>query len=687
MKKILLFLCMIVCLPCVVNAQKDKRPDSYNYKRGVEAVSEEKYEDAITYLNQEVQDNPKNGYAFSWIAYVRALFHDYGKALDAADLALKHIPKKDTEYVTFTYTTRASVLLNLNDTLNALLSYGNAIKADPKDTELYEKRAQVYYEQGQYDYADADYMTITSIKPGDVMGYMGLGRNANARKQWDKALEQFNYVEKLAPTYSSVHAFRAETYAGLKDWNKCTDDIVAAMEQEWDYKAMAIASELDDQSTTLLVSKMKVKMAKDQNSVIWPYAIGLIYENRNQYQKAVEAYTKANEVEISPTILNRLSNCYSELGEYPLSLDAIEKAININAESDMYFRQKASALYELDRKEEVLQACDQAITINPEESVNYYYRAWYKQLYSQYDEALEDITTAVVLSPDFSFYYITRGNIYQLMGKNQMALEDYQKAIELGNQSGNERARLFYAYQGCGDNQKAVELLEKTLADENVDEGDLYEAACLYAKMDDKQKAIDYLGQALQKGYKHITHLMYDHDLDNIRQTTEFKELVEKYDNRGKYQSVPNQKEQAGEEEQVYGETKEIPFTKENGICKVKCDINGLPLHFVFDTGASTVSISMVEATFMFKNGYLSKNDIIGSQNFMDANGNISVGTVIMLRSVKFGDEELTNVRASVVSNQVAPLLLGQSVLGRLGRIEIDNRKQVIRISNILTAQ
>lgn len=42
---------------------------------------------------------------------------------------------------------------------------------------------------------------------------------------------------------------------------------------------------------------------------------------------------------------------------------------------------------------------------------------------------------------------------------------------------------------------------------------------------------------------------------------------------------------------------------------------------------------------------------------------------------------ELTNVRASVVANQNAPLLLGQSVLQRLGKIEIDNEKRVIKIT------
>lgn len=55
-------------------------------------------------------------------------------------------------------------------------------------------------------------------------------------------------------------------------------------------------------------------------------------------------------------------------------------------------------------------------------------------------------------------------------------------------------------------------------------------------------------------------------------------------------------------------------------------------------------------------------------------------GTVINLRKVSFGDTELTNVKASVARNLKAPLLLGQSVLSRLGSVEIDNQKQVIRI-------
>lgn len=62
----------------------------------------------------------------------------------------------------------------------------------------------------------------------------------------------------------------------------------------------------------------------------------------------------------------------------------------------------------------------------------------------------------------------------------------------------------------------------------------------------------------------------------------------------------------------------------------------------------------------------MNANDVVGSLRYMDANGDMSVGTIINLKNVNFGGLDLNNVRASVVRNQKAPLLLGQSVLGKV---------------------
>ena len=61
------------------------------------------------------------------------------------------------------------------------------------------------------------------------------------------------------------------------------------------------------------------------------------------------------------------------------------------------------------------------------------------------------------------------------------------------------------------------------------------------------------------------------------------------------------------------------------------------------------------------------------SRKYLTADGNIAEGSVICIREVQVGDVTLKNIEASVVKNQKAPLLLGQSVLERFGSFTLDN--------------
>ena len=130
-----------------------------------------------------------------------------------------------------------------------------------------------------------------------------------------------------------------------------------------------------------------------------------------------------------------------------------------------------------------------------------------------------------------------------------------------------------------------------------------------------------------------------------------------------------------------------IKMKREGGVSKVPCKVNGLSLSFIFDTGASEVSISLTEARFMFKNGYLMKSDILGTANFMDANGDISEGVTINLKEIEIGGLKLYNVRASIVKNSNAPLLMGQSAISKLGIVQIDLATNTLTILKSSTSQ
>lgn len=669
-------LSILVLCSSVMLADNIKRPDSYNYSRGVEAINNNNAEEALDYLNKEINEHPDNGYAFAWIALVRNYNEEFGRALTAANVAVKKIPSKDKEYKAFAYGTRAQVYLNLEDTIQALKDYSQAINIVPDDDRFYNQRAQVYYEQGKYDLADKDYLKMISLKEGDVMGYMGIGRNANAQKRYEDAIKQFDYVVKLEPNYSSAYSFRAESYIGLKKYNEAIDDVISALGIDRDRKAFYELQELADSAFEQTVAKLKVQKIKEPNEQSWDYDLGIVYERAAKYNKAIAYYKESLEKESNIITASRISSCYDDLGDYDKALEYCNQAIALDSVKTNYLYEKANILDNAGRTQEAIKTMSDYIANTPDEPAGYYQRGWFKDHSGDIEGALEDYTMAITLQPNEAYAYLNRGVLYRLKGENAKAESDFKQVVRLDSIP-EEAECSFYAYYYLGQKDKAIEILN-TILDKDK-KGNCYDAACLYSVMGEKEKALSYLRQSLEDGYRRFAHIKRDRDLNNIRNTEEFKVLLKEFEEKHLQELAADAD---GDDSSYELKVEEIPFTKESGVCKVKCAINGLPLHFIFDTGAADVSISSVEATFMAKNDFLSSSDIIGKQNYQTADGNITEGTIINLKDVKLGSLHLNNIKASVVRNQAALLLLGQSVLSKLGKIEIDNTKNVLRITH-----
>ena len=84
-----------------------------------------------------------------------------------------------------------------------------------------------------------------------------------------------------------------------------------------------------------------------------------------------------------------------------------------------------------------------------------------------------------------------------------------------------------------------------------------------------------------------------------------------------------------------------LQMEKDGGVYKIPCELNGLKMRFIFDTGASTVCMSQNYAIFMAENGYLSKDDIIGHSKSTVADGRTINNKVVNIRSLKIGGLEL----------------------------------------------
>lgn len=527
MKQFLSTFMFLSFLVCSTNAQETKRPESYNYKQGVEALQNNDLEKALEYLDKELQEHEDNGYAFVWVAIIKNHLEEYGKALTAANSSIRYIPKEDSLFRAFAFTTRGDIFLALDEKEKALADYSTAIEILPNEVGSYEKRAEFYFTEGKYNLSDKDYLRIIALDPGRTMGYMGLGRNAKKQGKYEEAISQFNYVIKLAPDYAQGYSFRAESYIFLKKYNEAMDDMITALDIDRDKKAFYLLQDLADSAQTIVTAKLKVQTNKYPNDYYWPYCLGIIYERSEQYPIAIKYYKTSLSKEINNVICERIADCLNEAGDYKQALTYIDQAIQLDSTYNYYFMQKANIEYNAGMTKEAIADLDRYISNKPDHYSGYYRRGWLKDNAEDIDGAIEDYTMSIVLEPSYAYAYMNRGILYWKKNDKEATIADFKTTIELDTVP-NDNSSAQYAYLYLEQITEAKEWMNKVL-EKSSDKGNYYDAACLYSIIGEKKQAIDYLRLALEKGFRRFAHIERDNDLNNIRRLLAFKELLDTY--------------------------------------------------------------------------------------------------------------------------------------------------------------
>lgn len=678
-----IFILLVILLSSVgISYAKDRLIDSYNLNRAYEEGDKGNKTEAMSFFDKELKEHPNNGYAYLGKAGIHYDQKQYDEAIQSLNMALKHLPKKDKISVSTAYCLRGKTLLSITDTIAALADFKTSISINPNFSDAYETRGKVYYEQGNLDLANADYLKLIELNPGNIMGYMGVGRNAQAQHKHSEAISQFDRVIAMYPDYSSAFAFRAESYIAKNEYLKAIDDICRALEIDSNSKAYGLMYKFPKEQMELIAIKLKGLSAKDPHTGEYYYYTGLLYAHHKMYDKSNDALEKGYDIDARACFIQQLAENSQETGDYNLALNYIEKAQQMSPNDIDLIHMKADMLGESGDIDGAIAEWNRYIEKTPDFFGGYYRRGWFKDISMQTDAAIDDYKMAIMLQPDYAYAHLGLADMLMRKGEIDHAKDEYHKVIELDSIPNNESCAM-YALLALDRKDDAISFMNKVLENDTTDAGNYYEAACFYSRIGDMDVAIKHLKTALDKGFRRFYHIRHDDDIEELRKMPEFEEIMAIYETT--QSPIPESKNDEETDSTVsYTDPVEIPFTPDGGCASVKCTINELPLNFIFDTGASIVSISQLEANFMLKNGYLKREDFAGTGRFIDANGDISEGSIVNLRSVDFGGLHLDNVRASVVRNQKAPLLLGQSVLGRLGRIEIDNSNKKLIITKRL---
>ena len=686
MKHILNLLAALLLATLSVNtyAQKNKPENDYNLKKAYEVLNEEKDEaKALDLVNKQLKETPNNVDALMLRMRLYRQKKDYGRALEDLNHVLRvNKPKKTDLQTSSIHWWKAYIYDDMGDKANTAASLKTAYELAKKDNKENLQSIAFDYAQALYyledlDGADAIYRQMLKENEADGGAMVGMARNMIDRGQYKEAVELLEKCERMDSDYAEVYRFKMQAYDKLGETTKAIDAGLDWFDKN-DDASLSTISEILVKRPNYAEASLKSRIKKSENPIQWKYFLCMFYENTHKYAEAVKAYDEL-EAEFGHYDQINLyrSDCYSELGLNEMAIVDISKIME--KEADWHELVQRGDYYRLTGNlDSAIADFSAAIEDSPKSAYAYYKRGWCYEMKGNRGKALEDYNMGIEMRDDYPYLFLMRGELLLQDGNKAEADADFEKVIQIDTVVDNNSCRM-YALHFLGRDQEAEEWMDKIIAQDPDDDGNYYDQACLYSRMGRLQESIAALRVSFEKGYRSFAHIRLDDDMDAVRDLPEFIALIAEYEAKHAEYLKEFELAMPAKEETV---TEIAVKRNPGGTLEIPCDINGLPLQMIFDTGASDVTISSVEANFMFKNGYLSEKDIKGKKYYQIANGQISEGTTITLHEVKIGDAVLHNVDASVVKSQKAPLLLGQSAMERFGTITIDNQNNKLIIKH-----
>jgi tetratricopeptide (TPR) repeat protein len=457
--------------------------------------------------------------------------------------------------LTYNHSSMASILVERADAearlkrySKAIDDYNKAIFFDPNLKMVHSRRAHVYEAMANYKAAIGEYEKALADVKGDklnqAMIWNYIAANQFALGNYEKSVKADSIAIAAIPQFSMAYANKGWANLHMGKLQQAIDDFTESMKgfqsspQELAaiYRNRGDAYRLHEQYTEAIADyNSALQYVPDFADCYWGLATsygltGQFLLAENNFARCANLFKGNNNHE--------LSRLYVDWGGMEdLRRDYAKKIMNdslaiVYDPKNIDARGALAHAYALDGQ--VQQSIDRFTDL-----VRFYqgdrkvltdiYSAIAEQEYflGQYDKSVNVINTAITVNPQAFMMYLVRGRDYLKKSNNDMATADFNKILVLdtSKKSSSYAFALFFT----GKQDQAVGVMQANL--KNADSNLLrlyqyYHLARIYALMNKPDEANSYLKKSIDGGYSK-KYARVDPDFDNIRNTPEFKDIVD----------------------------------------------------------------------------------------------------------------------------------------------------------------
>jgi tetratricopeptide (TPR) repeat protein len=519
-------------------------------------------DESVESYSKAIEIKPDYGYAYNGLGNTYFTMKEYRKALNNYWMAFQY----DSLSKYYLYNIGNSYL-NLDNRDSAFLYLDKAIKTDPKYALAVYRKGDVFAKYDEDDSAEFYFKKAMEIDPDDEDIYNSYGNLKYYDLKYDEAVTYYEKALKIKPRFreawfnlANCYRFMGDTVTAIRNFQR---SIEADSSYVLAYTTIAgIYSGSGDNENALKYYQEAVSKNPYNKEAL--NAIANYYYDRLDYNNAIQYYLMIEENDPDDIeALNDIGNSYYYLPDYDNAMVYYQKVlaidpgykyalVNVGNVYDItnqpekaieyyYFATLSDDSYLLAHQslgqmyfkqmdyEKAIKCFEKVIMLDSTYLWGYDYLAYTYYNQGEYEKAIHYFKIVIGLDSLFTDAWYQLGNQLQYLGRYDESVKYFMKSIELDPANYNYYVGLAYTYVRNGKYEESGQLFLKSIELAPDVSFNYYNMACFYSLQGMAQEGLGWLQKALDKGFDNFEHLETDPDMQNVRASDGFKDLVKKY--------------------------------------------------------------------------------------------------------------------------------------------------------------
>ncbi len=380
---------------------------------------------------------------------------------------------------------------------NSTTLFEHALEAVPNNFFAHNQLGRALHNDGKVEAAVKHFEETLRIEPDYTDARYNLARSLASLGRTDEAVSYYQEALQRRPDLEEAHLNLGNILAQMGNVKAAVFHYTEALRIRPQYAGVhfnmgnVLAKEgRNKEAITHYEAALKIRPRHAQAR----YNLGNVLAKEGRTEDALVHYTEA--LRIDPTFLKarvNMGNLLSRQGKMDAAISSYRQALQFQPHHANANFNLARALSEQGKTDEAIGHYMKTLRNRPDHTHAHYYLANALSKKGRSDAAILHYQKALEAVPRFVEARINLGAELARQGKMEEALEQYDEAIRIHP---GTRA---YVY---------------------------YNLACLYALKNSVKEAVGYLKKAVQSGFHDWEHMKSDRDLENIRSSPGYRELI-----------------------------------------------------------------------------------------------------------------------------------------------------------------